>query len=208
MKNEKLIHAIGKIDERMIEDAAPRNFKYIANNIEQRTPKSWKCTARIRYKRRVAIIVAACLIMSFSIMAYAVEIQRYNAAVGYLTSLGIEATDLSDYSHQEIKQAVEVLEAGESNGLTEEILSLSKNNHLNIETPTKVTSDQIRELTPNMTYADIICILGETQDIGSGIYFLVYEVDGTYLLNIPLAGYDAQLGVTGEKLLESLKLKE
>ncbi|HKL98758.1 MAG TPA: hypothetical protein VJZ06_02470 [Mobilitalea sp.] len=73
--------------------------------------------------------------------------------------------------------------------------------------PAKVTSEQIKKLTPDMNYDDIISILGETQDIGSGIYILVYEVDGTYLLNIPLAGYDAQLGVTGEKLLEALTLK-
>ncbi len=57
----------------------------------------------------------------------------------------------------------------------------ANNNDSIDETPiAKITSEQILELTPSMTYEDIINILGETQDIGSGIYILVYEVDRAY----------------------------
>ena len=55
-----------------------------------------------------------------------------------------------------------------------------------------------------MTRSEVLAILGGTQDIGSGIYVYVYEVDGEYLLHIPFASDDAQLGVTGEALLEAL----
>lgn len=55
-----------------------------------------------------------------------------------------------------------------------------------------------------MTRAEVLSLLGDTQDIGSGIYVYVYEVDQQYLLRIPFAGDDAQLGVTGEELLQAL----
>ena len=55
-----------------------------------------------------------------------------------------------------------------------------------------------------MTRTDILSLLGNTQDIGSGIYIYLYEVDQQYLLRIPFASDEAQLGVTGEDLLKAL----
>ena len=72
------------------------------------------------------------------------------------------------------------------------------------DAPAQVTSGQIRALTPAMTREEVLSLLGETQDLGSGIYVYVYEVDGAYLLRIPFAGDDAQLGVSGEDLLKAL----
>jgi len=69
--------------------------------------------------------------------AFAVDIIQYNAAVDYLNSLGIAIEDLSDYSHKEIKEAAKTIDAGESNPLTE-------------ETPTRETSEKIKEQTPTM----------------------------------------------------------
>ena len=59
------------------------------------------------------------------------------------------------------------------------------------------------ELKPEMSREDVLSVLGETQDIGSGIYVYVYEVDGEFLLHIPFAGDEARLGVTGEDLLKA-----
>ena len=73
-----------------------------------------------------------------------------------------------------------------------------------IETPAQVTSQQIRGLTPDMTREEVLALLGDTQDIGSGIYVYVYEVDQRYLLQIPFASDGAQLGVTGEALLQAM----
>ena len=59
------------------------------------------------------------------------------------------------------------------------------------------------QLTPTMTREDVLSLLGDTQDVGSGIYIYLYEVDQQYLLRIPFASDDAQLGVTGEDLLKA-----
>lgn len=73
-----------------------------------------------------------------------------------------------------------------------------------LDTPTQVTSEQIKKLTPTMTRKDVLSLLGDTEDIGSGIYIYLYEVDQQYLLRIPFASDEAQLGVTGEDLLKAL----
>ena len=206
MKSEKLFNAIGQIDDKIINEASLCSSTHTAEEAAQ--GKRPKVTSRLHFKRRVAIIAAACLILATSITVYAVEVHQYNAAVNYLASLGIDAEDISDYSRQEIKEAVSVLEAGNSNELTDRLLKSSDD----FITPAaasikKVTSEQIRQLTPSMTYRDVIASLGETQDIGSGFYILKYEVDNNYFLNIPFSGDNAQLGVTGEKLLEALQPK-
>ena len=148
--------------------------------------------------------IAACLCLMMPLTAFAIDIIQYNAAVDYLNSLGIAVEDLSDYSHKEIKEAVKTIDAGESSPLTEEIRSLISENKEPIDTPTQVTSEQIKQLTPTMTRTDILSLLGNTQDIGSGIYIYLYEVDQQYLLRIPFASDEAQLGVTGEDLLKAL----
>ena len=158
------------------------------------------------HKGMLGIILAsaACLCLMVPLTAFAIDTIQYNAAVDYLNSLGIPVEDLGDYSHKEIKEAVKTIDAGESSPLTEEILNLLPGNEEQIDVPTQVTSEQIRELEPAMTREEVLSLLGNTQDIGSGIYIYVYEVDGEYLLHIPFASDGAQLGVTGEDLLKAL----
>lgn len=186
MKSEKLLDAIGKIDDNLIYNAV--------HDTQKKKKGSWFKWGAI----------AACLCLMIPLTAFAIDTIQYNAAVNYLSSLGIPVEDLSDYSRKEIKEAAKTIDAGESSPLTEEILSLSPDNEKPIDTPTQVTSEQIRELTPTMTREEVLSRLGDTQDIGSGLYIYVYEVDGAYLLRIPFAGDEAQLGVTGEDLLKAL----
>ena len=185
MKRAEFCEILGDIDEKYVQEA--------------RAGRAVKKPGRFKWA-----IVAACLLLVLPLTAFAVDAIQYNAAVDYLSSLGVPAQDLSSYSHQEIKEAVKTLDAGESSALTDEILSLVPDNEGQAETPTQVTSAQIRELRPDMTRSEVLAILGGTQDIGSGIYVYVYEVDGEYLLHIPFASDDAQLGVTGEALLGAL----
>lgn len=185
MTNEKILDAIGGINEKAVQDA-----------------KAYKRPKSKRWFRWGAI--AACVCLMIPLTAFAVDIIQYNAAVDYLNSLGIAVEDLSDYSHKEIKEAAKTIDAGESNPLTEEILSLIPENKEPLDTPTQVTSEQIKELTPTMTREDVLSLLGDTQDVGSGIYIYLYEVDQQYLLRIPFASDEAQLGVTGEDLLKAL----
>ena len=185
MTNEKLYEVLGDINE-----------KYVSE-------------ARVYQKAKKPIwvkwgAIVACLCLMIPLTAFAIDIIQYNAAVDYLNSLGIVVEDLSDYSHKEIKEAVKTIDAGESSPLTEEILSLIPENKEPLDIPTQVTSEQIKKLTPTMTRKDVLSLLGDTQDIGSGIYIYRYEVDQQYLLRIPFASDEAQLGVTGEDLLKAL----
>lgn len=159
-----------------------------------------------KYRKRFFPLAAACvcLVLILPLTAFAIDAVQYNAAVDYLISLGIQAEDLSDYSRSEIKEAAKTIDAGESNSLSEEILKLLPDGEEPTDTPAQVTSEQIKELTPTMTREDVLALLGNTQDIGSGMYVYVYEVDRQYLLHIPFAGDKAQLGVTGEDLLKAL----
>ncbi len=190
MNSETLLYAIGSIDDNIIEEASVSEVK-----------------AKKGHRSILMIAATVCLLVAVSAAALAVEAHRYNAAVGYLTSLGIDVKDLSDYSRSEIKEAVKTIAAGDSNALTEKILGSSKNKIERPTSPTKVTSEQVRELKPTMTSKEVISKLGATQDIGSGFLILEYEVDGKYLLRIPFAGNDAQLGVKGEDLLKALAPK-
>ena len=169
MKSEKLLDAIGKIDDNLIYNAV--------HDTPKKKKGSWFKWGAI----------AACLCLMIPLTAFAIDTIQYNAAVNYLNSLGIPVEDLSDYSRKEIKEAAKTIDAGESSPLTEEILNLSPDNEKPIDTPTQVTSEQIRELTPTMTREEVLSFLGDTQDIGSGIYIYVYEVDQQYLLRIPFA---------------------
>lgn len=187
----QLFHAIGGIEDAYIEEAAPK--------------------AKVRpIKRRfsrlsIAVAAAVLLITAIPLTAFALEIYRYNAAVGYLTSLGIDAEDLSDYSRREVIEAVEVLDApaGEENDLLNRLLPENSPPPVRPTDLTDVTSEQVMQLTPTMTAKDVIELLGDTQDVGSGILILCYRVDGAYTLNIPFATLHAQLGVTGELLLQA-----
>ena len=194
MNTMKIFKSIGNINENYIDEAAPEATI-------KRFPK-------IKRVSRFGVAVAAVLVLlvGSSITAIAIEIHQYNAAVAYLTSLGIDAEDLSDYSRGEIKEAAKTIDAGEKNEVVDKLMeSVNKKASTVVDTPTKITSEQVRNLTPTMTYTEVIKELGDTIDTGSGIYILEYEVDGKYPLTIPFAGDDAQLGVTGEKLLEALQ---
>jgi len=68
-------------------------------------------------------VIAACLCLIVPLTAFAIDTIQYNAAVDYLTSLGIPVEDLSDYSRKEIKEAAKTIDAGESSPLTEEYLT-------------------------------------------------------------------------------------
>ena len=193
MKKDKL-DTIGYLDDQLIEKA-----------------ETFTATKR-RRPRMKWLALAACIPLVFALIAFASEAVRYNAAVGYLTSLGIPVEDLSDYSRKEIKDAARIITAeetfavGESNALVDEYYNnLGKTSEDMPDIPAKITSDQVKALKPTMTRTEVLKILGDTIDVGSGFYIYEYEVDQQYLLRIPFAGDDAQLGVNGEDLLKALE---
>ena len=187
MKREEFCQVLGDINENYVKEA--------------KADHKVKKPGRFQWR---AIAACLCLLLVVPLTAFAMETIQYNAAVDYLNSLGIPVEDLSDYSRRDIKEAVKTIDAGESSPLAEEILNLLPDHEEPMQTPTRVTSEQVRELTPTMTREDVLSCLGDTQDIGSGIYVYIYEVDGAYLLRIPFSSDEAQLGVTGEDLLKTL----
>ena len=80
--------------------------------IEEAAPKAKVHPIRRRFSRSsIAVAAAVLLIAAIPLTAFALEIYHYNAAVDYLTSLGIDAKDLSDYSRRGVIEAVEVIGA-------------------------------------------------------------------------------------------------
>ncbi|MDN5315724.1 MAG: hypothetical protein PWP10_4476 [Clostridiales bacterium] len=217
MKNNKIIASWNKIEpsdsanERMLSAILERNRSVHNRKVEVNTMPRTHTSVKKKNPWIKWVAAAACISLMFATAAFASEIIRYNAAVEYLTFLGIPVEDLSNYSRKEIKDAERIISAeetladGERNSLVDEYYSSQSVNGESVDVPTKVTSEQIRELLPTMTREEVLAFLGDTQDIGSGIYIYVYEVDQQYLLNIPFASDDAQLGVNGTDLLKTLK---
>lgn len=189
MRCEDFFEVLGGLDNGMVMEArAP---------VRKRT--AWR---GLRTAAAAAVLAA---VLAVPAAAYTVERVRFNAAVQYLTSLGIDAEDLSDYSRREVIVAYEVYDAddGRESVLLERLLPESAPPRP--AEPADVTSEQILALTPTMTVGDVTGLLGDTQDIGSGICILLYRVDGAHMLRIPFAGSNAQLGVSGEELLKALE---
>lgn len=191
MRKEDFFEVLGELDDDIVERAKAPVKKRL----------DWKAlrTAAVAAVFIIALIIPAA--------AYTVETARYNAAVGYLTSLGIDVKDLSNYSRREVIKAYEDYEAvaSETNELLNDLLPGNTPPPKRPTEPTDVTAEQVMKLTPAMTPQDVIDLLGDTQDVGFGLFILCYRVDNDYILYIPFAGLDAQLGVYGEDLLKALQ---
>lgn len=70
------------------------------------------------------------------------------------------------------------------------------------KTVKEITSDQVRLLTADMTMDDVIEALGETKDVGSGNFVLMYLVDGTQTVQLSFADENSVLGQDGDAILE------
>ena len=179
-------------------------------------------SVRMKPKKFVAVVCACCLLLGIGVTAYALEIREYNVAVAYLKDLGI---GIDGYSRKEIKLVYHDINSGEFvKELTVTMLEETARNS-GIGTPgknakellndintseqgakiVKITSEQVKQVTADMKYDDIVALLGETVDIGSGIYILQYEVDGEYTLDISFISHDTPCGYSGDELLSRLQ---
>lgn len=192
MKREHISDAVGHISPEFIQEAADYS------PAQKRRPISWKAVL-------LAAAVTALLIAPAA--AYAVDTVRFNAAVEYLRSRGIDVTDRSDYSREDIVMMADKAKEIDAYKDMEAQLEAQAEEYMASPPPARptepadVTSDQVRQLGPTMTWREVTDLLGDTVDVGSGLFILEYRVDGAYSLYIPFAGLDAQLGVTGEELL-------
>jgi hypothetical protein len=54
----------------------------------------------------------------------------------------------------------------------------------------KVTETQLRQITKNMTYKEIVNTLGNSKDIGSGRYIFRYEYENGKFFDLNFGSYD------------------
>jgi len=181
-------------------------------------------SVRMRSKKFVAVVCACCLMLGIGVTAYAMEIREYNAAVAYLKDLGI---GIDGYSRKEIKLVYHDIDSGEFvKELTVIMLGeTAQNAGIDIEGKdakelfkdintveqgvqiARITSEQVKRVTADMMYNDIVDLLGKTVDVGSGIYILQYEVDGKYTLDISFISQDTPCGYSGDELLDMMQMQ-
>lgn len=70
------------------------------------------------------------------------------------------------------------------------------------KTVKEITSGQVRALTADMTMKDVVEALGETEDVGSGNFVLMYLVDGEQTLKLSFEDENSVLGHDGDAILE------
>lgn len=87
----------------------------------------------------------------------------------------------------------------------EEIIIVDENLNEMERPARKVLTEEVKRITPDMKYNDIINLLGYTNNIGSGIYVLKYIVDKDKILLISLMSKDTPCGKSGEELLQTTK---
>lgn len=61
-----------------------------------------------------------------------------------------------------------------------------------------ITSSQLTQITKDMTYKEIINILGNTKDIGSGIYIFRYKYENGEFLDIKMIEHNLDARINEE----------
>ena len=127
MRRETFCEILGDLDARYVQEAGSAHG-----------------AGRSRRLKWGAAAACLCLLLVLPLTAFAVDTLQYNAAVEYLTSLGIPAADLRGYSRSEVKEAARTIDAGEHTPLTESLLDCSSGSGGTAAAPAQVTSDQVR----------------------------------------------------------------
>ncbi|MDQ0062714.1 hypothetical protein [Paenibacillus harenae] len=98
----------------------------------------------------------------------------------FVTCMTVLSGCTSNDSQSEGSIVKEENTVGKENNI--EILGLTNGNR-------KVTSSQLSQITKDMTYKEIIYALGDTKDIGSGLYIFRYEYENGEYLDFNFGGY-------------------
>lgn len=198
-------------------------------NIRRRVINSVQHESRkvnfIMKRKLIAICCTIAILSVGSVSAYAaVDVYQYNQASGFLGEIGIEASELSRSDAKKIykditsdtfeyETTIDVLnsraeELGIENVPTngKEIYDAIVNYHGLVGTG-KITSEQIKNIKSGSTYKEIIRMLGDTKDVGSGLHVLQYAVDGDKVLYLSFADENDICNQSGDDLLKTLESK-
>ncbi|MEG0772817.1 hypothetical protein [Clostridium sp.] len=179
--------------------------------------------AKFFIKNKLIVTIASVsLVMIISFGAYGkVNADEYDKAQSYLSDIGIETSNLSK------TESIKVYKDMESANFkydTTKVVLMAKANELGIENVPqnakeiyqsivdyygvintgKVTSSEVKSITPGITYKEIIQLLGPTKDIGSGLHVLQYVVDDNKLLYINFADENDICEKSGDDFLKNL----
>ncbi|MCR2805801.1 hypothetical protein [Paenibacillus soyae] len=136
---------------------------------------------------------------------------QYNPDIPTITSIWQAGSEKSSYSIQYKKQPDSRADEriyGSLNKLGKMGEITKVGTVLASENQTKtVTQEQLKKITPQMTYAEAIIVLGESEDIGSGRYIMQYQVKDGEMFTLNYGSPDETISEEAFKQLQSLITK-
>lgn len=72
-------------------------------------------------------------------------------------------------------------------------------------TPGAISKDVLLKITPEMTYGEIITLLGPSADIGSGLHVVMYTVDEQYRFFLSFSDFTTIANLKGSEQVDSLQ---
>lgn len=215
MKEKELLKQV--LDEKLINKEAIRRRAVNTVQIQE------KRGVYVMKKRVMVTAIALSFAAALSLSAYAgVDIYQYNQAESFLGNIGIEADSLQRGEAKKVYKDIKS-DAFEYSS-TKDVLN-SKAVEMGIENipqdsreiynaiveynglvyTAKISSEQIRAIKAGTSYKDIVKVLGNTKDVGSGRHVLVYAVDGDKIFYLGFGGEDEICLQSGEELLKTLE---
>ena len=193
-------------------------WRRVLNTVEIKNRKG----AFFMKKKSVVSIIAITILATVSMSVYAaVDIYEYNQADSFLGEIGIEASSLSRSDakkvYKDIKSDAFEYETTK-NVLYNEATKMGINNipqnakaiydsivkYNGLVYTEKITSAQIKAIKAGTSYKDIIKVLGNTKDIGSGRHVLQYAVDGDKIFYLSFGDENDICNRSGDELIKTL----
>lgn len=176
----------------------------------------------MKHKKIFAAAITVVIVIAISVSVYAaVDIYQYNQASSVLAKVGIDAATLPRYEAKQIGN--DIASNSFANAATKDVLTAKAAelgltvsspevmdyydalvDYMGLVPTAHVTSEQIAAILAGTVYKDIIKVLGETKDIGSGQHVLQYAVDGDKILYLSFADEADVCAKSGTELLEDL----
>lgn len=174
-------------------------------------------------KKKVWIAaISLVFVATISVAVYAaVDIYEYKQADSFLGEIGIKASTLprseAKKVYEDIKSdtfeydaTADVLNERAVEMGIEKIPQNPKDiyqaivEHNGLIGTAKITSAQIKSIKTGTSFKDIVMLLGNSKDVGSGLHVLQYAVDGDKIFYLSFADENEICNKSGDELLKTL----
>ena len=190
----------------------------VINNIEIKNRKG----VFIMKKKLLVSIITIAILITVSMSVYAVvDVYEYNQADSFLGEIGIDASSLL---RSDAKNVYKDIKSGAFEYATTKDVLYNEANKMGIKDipqnakdiynsiveynglvyTGKITSAQIKAIKAGTSYKDIIKVLGNTKDIGSGRHVLQYAVDGDKIFYLSFGDENDICNQSGDELIKTL----